>query len=96
VRNVSRSVGSTRHPAVQVSACSAPRTSPNRGSERFVVRRKERAASSAGQLALTIAHTVCRPMQAGSDSGSVDGSSGPGARMGSGDPMWGFWTARLL
>jgi hypothetical protein len=36
--------------------------------------------------ALTTARTVSRPTRSGSDSGSVDGSSGPSARTGSGDP----------
>ena len=62
----------------------------------MVVRRKERAARSAIQQALTIARTVCGPTRAGSDSGSVDESSGPGARTGSGDPAGDFWTARVL
>ena len=84
------------HPDVRASACRTPRTSPNKGSERFVVRRKESTASSAGQPALTIARTICRPKRAGSDSGGVDGSSGLGARTGPGDPAGGFWTARVL
>jgi hypothetical protein len=46
---------------------------------------KERAVSRAGQPALIIARTVCWLTRAGSDSGSVDGSSGPRARMGPGD-----------
>jgi len=46
------------------------------------------------QTALTIMRTVCRPTRAGSDSGSIDGSSRPGVRTGSGDPTGGFWTAR--
>jgi len=59
----------------------------NRGSERLVVGREERAASSAGQPVLSIARTVCRPTHAGPGSGSVDGSNRPGARTGSGDPV---------
>jgi hypothetical protein len=40
--------------------CSAPRTSPKSGSERFVVR-EESAASRAGQPAFSIACTVSNP-----------------------------------
>jgi hypothetical protein len=81
---------------VRASVCSAPRTSPKIESERFVVRRKERAARSAGQPAFSIACTVRSPARAGSVSGSVIGSSGPGARVGSLEPAGGFWTARVL
>ena len=42
-------VGSARHPAVWATVCSGPRTSPKMEFERFVVRRKERVARSAGQ-----------------------------------------------
>ncbi len=41
-----------RDPAAQASIRNAPRTSPKSGSDRFVVRRKERAARSAGLPAL--------------------------------------------
>ncbi len=51
---------------------------------------------SAVQLALTITRTVCRPTRAGSDSGSIDRSSRPGARTGPGNLAGGFWTARVL
>lgn len=46
-RNVSRGVCNARHPAVQVSGCSAQRTSPNSGSERLLAERKEKAVRSA-------------------------------------------------
>ena len=46
--------------------------------------------------AFSIAHTICRPASPGLDSGGVDGSSGPGAGTDSGEPMGGFWTARVL
>jgi hypothetical protein len=73
--------------------CSASRTSPKMGSERFEVRRKEGAARSAGQPA----RTVCSPARAGSVSGSVVGSSGPaGAPTGSVETAGGFWTTRVL
>ena len=55
-------------------------------SERFVVRRKERAAISAGHPAFSIARTVHSPARAGSVSGSVVGSRGSGARTGSVEP----------
>ena len=48
------------------------------------LQRKERVVSSASQPALNIARTVCRPTWAAPDFGSVDGSSGPGERTGSG------------
>ena len=56
------------------------------------MRRKE----SVGHPAFSIVRTLCRPAHAGSDSGSVDRSSGLGAHTGSGGPMGGFWTARVL
>jgi hypothetical protein len=60
------------------------RASPEMESEKFVVKRKERAARSAAQPTFSIAHTVRSRAQAGSDSGSgVVGSSVPGARTGS-------------
>ena len=62
----------------RANACSAPRTSLKTGSERFVVRRKERrkerAASRAGQPAFSIA-CMALPGQArfrGASMGRVD------------------------
>ena len=66
------------------SVCSAPRTSTKMRSERFVVRRKERAATSAGHLAFSIAHTVRGLARVGSVSGSVVASRVSGARTGFG------------
>jgi len=93
-RQLSRARRRTRRAACAVQGTplcglvhAAPTTSPKRGSESLVVRRKERAASGAGQPASSIARTVCRPTRAGADSGRVDGSNRPGARRGSGDPV---------
>jgi len=93
VRNASRGLGSTLWPE-RASAARLGRH--RRGSRRgFVVRRKERAARSAGQPAFSIARTVRSPARAGSVSGSVVGSNGPGARTGSVEPAGGFWTTRV-
>jgi hypothetical protein len=89
-------VGRVRHPAAQTSVCSASRTSLKMGSERFKVRRKERAARCAGQSAFSIARTGRSPARAGLVSASVVGSSGPGARSGSVKTTGGFWTAMVL
>jgi len=93
-RRLSRARRGTRCAACAVQgtplcglAPAAPTTSPKRGSESLVVRRKERAASGAGQPASSITRTVCKPTRAGADSGRVDGSNRPGARTGSGDPV---------
>jgi len=64
VRNASQGVRSARYPAARASACSAPTTSPNSGAESLVVRRKQRAASSAGQLASSI-NEALRVLSAG-------------------------------
>jgi hypothetical protein len=61
--------------------------SPKNASDRFVVRRKESGASSGDQPGFSIARTVSRPERAGSDVGSVEVSSGPGARTGSGGKL---------
>ncbi|KAI0289934.1 hypothetical protein BC826DRAFT_970659 [Russula brevipes] len=48
----------TTRGGTRANVCSAPRTSPKSGSERFVVKRKERAASRAGQPAFSIVRTA--------------------------------------
>ena len=81
LRTESRGVGSVRHPVARASACSIQRrTSPNRESERLVVKGlkwEERAASSPRLSAVSIAHTAAGPCgRASSFSGNVDGSGG--------------------
>ena len=89
-----RGVGSVRHPAARARVWSAARTKG--ASERFVVKRKESAASSVGHPAFSIARAIYMPARVGSDSGKVDASSGPDAPTGSGEPTGGSWTAGEL
>jgi len=96
VRDPSRRVGSTRHPAARARVWRAPRTPLKRASERFVAKRKVNLASSAGHPAFSIARTIYRPVQTSSDSGWLDGSSGHCVCTGFGEPTGGFWTARVL
>ena len=84
VRDASQG-GSERHHASRASVCSVPRTSLKVESERLV-RRKERTAS-AGQPVSSIVCTVCSPARAGLVLGSVVGLNGPGACMGSVEPV---------
>ena len=49
-----------------------------------------------GPACVSIARTVRSPARAGSVSGSVVGSSGPGARTDLVEPVGGFWSARVL
>jgi hypothetical protein len=92
VRNASRGLGSTLWPE-RASAARLGRH--RRGSRRgFVVRRKERAARSAGQPAFSIARTVRSPagwLSFGQRS-RVEWAS---ARTGPVEPAGGFWTARV-
>jgi hypothetical protein len=46
--NASLGVGSARHPVARTNVCNVPRSPKKIELERFVVRRKERAARSAG------------------------------------------------
>jgi hypothetical protein len=68
-------------PAAGASVCSAPKMR----SERFVVRRKERAAISAGYPAFNITRTVRSPARVGSVSGCVV-VEGSGVRTGLVEP----------
>ena len=79
-----------------VWAARSPRCEGERRRVRKVGGEKEGESSSQRELALSIVRTVCRPTRSDSDSGSVDGSSGPSARTGSGDPAGGFWGAKVL